>query len=138
MARTPEKELEGLGMKKLSSTELEYMEIIWQYPEGILSEVLYNLISKHSESTRRVVLHKITEKGYIDVVSSGRHRIYRAKVSKEVYMQAVAESELVKKFGVGSLEHMVAAFCGKVRLSEKQKARLESMLEDFKNEPDNQ
>lgn len=136
MTKRPEENLPGLGVKRLSSTELEYMKVIWQYPEGISSEIIYQLFSKHTEATRRVVLFKIAEKGYIETMKAGRHRIYRAKIGEEEYAKAVEEREFNKKYGTNSLEHVVAAFCGKETLSAEQLRRLNELLEDIKNGAD--
>lgn len=44
--KTPQKTLEPLGIKKLSKTELEFMEVIWAHPQGIRSEDIYAKFSQ--------------------------------------------------------------------------------------------
>ena len=42
MGRMPDEGLSGLGgRKRLSPQEREFMEVIWEKPEGIMSEELY-------------------------------------------------------------------------------------------------
>lgn len=138
MARKHEKPLMMLGgLKKLSSTELQFMQFIWQYPEGISSEAIYQNFSQ-ARGTKSTILYNISEKGYVQKVQAGLHHIYQAKVSEETYNQALIQQEMEKLMGESSFERLVAAFCGTKKLNESQKKRVETLLKELKEEIDNE
>ena len=56
MPRTDAAPLTDVGLKALSPAELEYMNIIWQHPDGMSSEVLYGFFPNHALKTKRVIL----------------------------------------------------------------------------------
>lgn len=133
MARRPEEPLEILGgIKKLSKTELEFMKLIWQHPEGIASEVIYEHFPQ-SRGTKSTVLFNISEKGYVQNVQQGRHHIYTANISESEYKQALIQQQLNKLFGESSFERLVAAFCGKQKLSEEQAKKVRNLLRELEN-----
>ena len=39
--KNSQNDVETLGIKKLSNTEMEFMDVIWAHPEGITSEEIY-------------------------------------------------------------------------------------------------
>ena len=120
MARTPDETLDTLGgRKKLSEAELEFMNVIWEHPEGIISEELYACFSQ-ARGTKSTLLHRISEKNYVFAVKEGKHYRYFAAVTKREYEQALLNQKLKKGIGVGSLEQLIAAFCGKERLTGEQ------------------
>lgn len=136
MARTPEEPLEYLdGRKKLSATELEFMEFIWAHPEGISSKEIYERFPQ-ARGTKSTILYNISEKRYVKNHQTGLHHIYTALVTKEQYEQALLRQQLKSVFGDGSFERLVAAFCGKSRLTEKQTEKVEALLEELKNDVD--
>lgn len=125
------------GRKKLSATELKFMELIWEHPEGISSEQIYEEKRFHqTKGTKSTILYNISEKGYIRNIQQGRHHIYYANVTKLEYEQALIKQQLKKSFGNSSFLSLIASFCGKNQLSEKQIQRVEQLLEDIKNDID--
>ena len=134
MARVPEEALEALGgLKKLSPTELEFMKVIWVHPEGISSEVLYETFPQ-ARGTKSTILYKICEKGYARNRQEGRHHIYTPVVSESDYEKALIRQQLKKSFGDSSFERLVAAFCGKKELSERQLERVRGALAELEEE----
>lgn len=125
------------GVRKLSSTERTFMELIWAHPEGINSEEIYKDESFHqSQGTKSAILFKINEKGYVRSVQQGRHHIYYPLFSRQEYDEAVMKQQLEKSFGSPSFLSLVASFCGKKNLTEKQIQRINQLLEDIKNDSD--
>ena len=62
MGRTPDETLDTLGgRKKLSEAELEFMNVIWEHPEGICSEDLYACFGQ-ARGTKSTLLYRIAEK----------------------------------------------------------------------------
>lgn len=49
-------------MNRLSLTEYQFMEIIWQHSEGISSAEIYDIFSQ-SLSTKSTILSRILKKG---------------------------------------------------------------------------
>ena len=135
MTKQVYKPLEGIGLKPLSATELEYMNVIWNHPEGIRSEKIYLCFPQHDIQTKRVILHNIVKKGYICSVRQGRHLTYYPTVTSEDYQNALKQNEIQRRFG-GSLENTVAAFCGKEALTEKQIQKLHAFIEELCEEDD--
>lgn len=138
MARGPEEPLSALGgLKKLSKTELEFMKFIWQHPDGIASEVIYEHFPQ-SRGTKSTILYNISEKGYVQNVQQGRHHIYTARLSESQYKQALIHQQLDKLFGDSSFERLVAAFCGKKKLSEEQAEKVRNLLRELENDMEDQ
>lgn len=50
-------------MEKLTTTEYNYMCIIWEHPEGILSSEIYKLFPQ-TMGSKSTILHRIVQKGY--------------------------------------------------------------------------
>lgn len=120
------------GLKKLSPKELEYMEVIWQHPEGISSNEIYSHFTQ-SQGTKSTILYNISEKGYVEQKQAGRHHIYTAKVSKLDYNRALINQK-INTIGMDSLVNLIAAFCGKNEATEEQKKKIEAFLEALKND----
>ena len=62
MAKTPQKAIKPLGIKKLSGTELKFMDVIWDNPQGISSEDIYSQFNQ-ALGTKTTILHRIVNKG---------------------------------------------------------------------------
>lgn len=123
------------GVRKLSPTELGFMELIWEHPEGISSFELYaDPRFKQEQGTKSAILFKINEKGYVKTVQQGRHHIYYPLFSKQDYEQAIMKQKLENSFGNSSFLDLVASFCGKSRLTKQQAERINKLLEDIKND----
>ena len=134
MARKAEKPLERIGGKKrLSVTELKFMEVIWAHPEGISSEEIYQRFPQ-ARGTKSTILYNISEKGYVENRQEGLHHIYTPLVTRLEYEQALICQELEKSFGSSSFERLVAAFCGKESLTEKQKEKVRDLMDEIEEE----
>lgn len=134
MGRTPDETLDTLGgRKKLSEAELEYMNVIWEHPEGISSEDLYACFGQ-ARGTKSTLLYRIAEKNYVRTEREGKHHRYYPLVTRREYEQAILNQKLKKGLGMNSLEQLVAAFCGKERLTVRQARRVRDLIREFENE----
>lgn len=134
MARMPEEPLESLGgRKKLSATELEFMKMIWKHPEGISSEAIYEHFPQ-ARGTKSTILYNISEKGYVENRQQGRHHFYTALVTQVDYEKALIQQQLKQTFGSDSFERLVAAFCGKRNLTEKQIKKVQELLKELEDD----
>lgn len=138
MARKPDARLEYLGeKKKLSATELSFMEYIWSHPEGISSSEIYEHFPQ-ARGTKSTILFNISEKGYVEKKQQGLHHIYKALITKEQYEQALCRQQLQSVFGDSSFERLIAAFCGKSKLTETQKKKVKALLEELSEDVDDE
>ena len=125
------------GVRRLSPTEFSFMKLIWEHPEGISSRDIYSSPSfQQEQGTKSAILYKINEKGYVKTVQQGRHHIYYPLFSRQEYEQALMKQQLENSFGSASFLDLVASFCGKSRLTEKQAASISRLLEEIKNDSD--
>lgn len=117
-------------MEKLTPTEYKYMCMIWEHPEGILSNEIY----KHFPQTmgsKSSILHRIVKKGYASWKQKGRQVEYYPEVSRIEYEQSVLNWELNQKMGLNSISALFAAFCGKKILTEEEKGKLECLIKEI-------
>ena len=122
------------GRKRLSATEFAFMQLIWDHPEGISSEEIYSDKQfTQAQKTKSVILFNISEKGYVRNIQKGRHHIYFPQVGKIEYEQALLMQQIMDSFGSVSFAKLVAAFCGRSQLTEKETERVEGLLEDIKS-----
>ncbi|MDE7320958.1 MAG: BlaI/MecI/CopY family transcriptional regulator [Lachnospiraceae bacterium] len=134
MGRKPDEPLKMLGGKKnLSPMELEFMRYIWEHPDGISSEEIYEHFPQ-ARGTKSTVLYNISQKGYVEKRQEGLHHIYTALVGRAEYEQALVRQQFLKSMGSSSLEGLVAAFCGKEKLTEKQKEKVQELLEEMERD----
>ena len=126
------KTLESLGIKKLSKTEQDFMEVIWEHPDGIKSEELYAKFDQ-ALGTKSTILYRIVRKGLATTVRDGRHYIYIPKITQEEYNQAFFQDKLSREFGITSFEGLAAAFCGRTKLRPEEKERISQLLEELKD-----
>lgn len=134
MARVPEEPLEALGgLKRLSATELKFMRFIWAQEGEVSSEEIYGHFCQ-ARGTKSTILFKISDKGYVKRRQAGRHHYYTAKVPEIKYEQALLRQQLKQTFGDNSFEHLIAAFCGKKELTEKQLEKVRNLLRELEEE----
>ena len=99
-------------VKRLSKTELEFMTVIWNSSDGILSENIFQNF-KQARTTQSNVLRTLVKKGCATVEKEGVHTRYFAKVSQEEY------EELLSKQKIGKLKGIILSFFQKKKLNEK-------------------
>ena len=113
--------------KALSKTELEFMKVIWQHPEGILSEEIFPLF-KQARTTQSNILRSLLRKGCATVEKEGWHTRYFPKMSQSEYEQLFSQSK------VGKLESMILSFFQKKELNHKEIDEVKEFLEKLKHE----
>ena len=135
MARKPDERLEELGgLQKLTPKELKYMQYIWKHPEGVSSEDIYAQF--HGSATSKSnMLAKIANKGYLNKRQEGLHYIYTAIVSRAEYEQTLLCQQLKDLQRERTLSGIVAAFCGKEKLTQEQEEKVQQLLNDLEDNP---
>lgn len=133
MTRKPQESLDFLGgLKKLTDSEYQIMNIIWNSSGGISSDEIYKM-HLAPRGTISTILYKISEKGYVSKVQRGRHHIYTPLVQKIEYEQAIMNQRIKKNLGFNSLEQLMVSFCGINDSNEENIAKAKKLLEDLKN-----
>lgn len=134
MTRQPLKPLTFLGGRKpLSDTELMYMKVIWEHPEGISSDDLYRIFP-NAQGTKSTILFRISEKGYVNVCREGRHFVYYPQITELQYNQALMQEKLKKEFGFSHMSNFIAAFCGKREFSKETLDKIDEFIKELENE----
>lgn len=134
--RTKSEILEFLGgRKELTPLEHEIMKFIWKRPEGIQSSKIYESFPQ-SRNTLSTAVYKLSRKGYIEGIQVGIHHVYAATVSELEYERALLKQQIKKATGSSSFEHLVAAFYGKDKLSEKQLKKMQNLIKEFEDSID--
>ena len=133
MTRKPQESLDFLGgLKKLTDSEYQIMNIIWNSSGGISSDEIYKM-HLAPRGTISTILYKISEKGYVSKVQRGRHHIYTPLVQKIEYEQAIMNQRIKKNLGFNSLEQLMVSFCGINDSNEENIAKAKKLLDDLKN-----
>ena len=136
MARKPDECLNELGgRKKLSPSELRFMQYIWDFPEGISSEKIYAHFPQ-PRGTKSTILGKLTEKGYVTNKQEGLHHIYMFSVTRVEYEKAILHQQVKEVLGGDSFVHLVAAFCGKEKLTKRQEEKIQDILKEIIDDSD--
>ena len=134
MTKQPLRPLEFLeGRKPLSETELSYMKVIWDHPEGISSDDIYSYFP-HAKGTKSTILFRISEKGYVDTIRYGRHFLYKPRITELEYRQAIMKEKMKKTFGISQLPDFIAAFCGKKKISGEELQRIKEFIKELEDE----
>lgn len=117
---------------RLSQTELQFMKILWDHPEGISSGEIYALFPQ-ALSTKSTILRRILKKGHAQCIQKGKQVYYYPTATKQQYEKAMFEEKMKKQMGYGSLSELVAAFCGKQELTKEQSKELEKLIDNLEH-----
>lgn len=117
--------MEGI---KLAEIESKFVELVWQ-SEPINSGELVLLCEKElnwKKSTTYTVLRRLCQKG----VLKNEDAIVTSLIKKEEYY-AIQSEQFVEDTFQGSLPQFLAAFMSRKKLSPKQIAQIQKMIEDY-------
>ncbi|HBC99319.1 MAG TPA: hypothetical protein DC053_08085 [Lachnoclostridium sp.] len=124
---------EGLMNNKLSPTEYQFMEIIWEHPDGVSSFDIYNQFSQ-SLSAKSTILSRIVKKGHARCEHKGKQVYYYANLTKRDYEKLIIQEDIKQKMGFNSFQKLFAAFCGKKGLTENQANQLRKLIEEMEDD----
>ncbi len=120
-------------MHRLSSTEYQFMELIWQHSEGISSGEIYDLFPQ-SLSTKSTILSRILKKGCAICKRKAKQVYYYPNITKREYEKLILQEDIEKNMGFSSFQKLFAAFCGKSKLTPEQTQQLEQLIEQLEND----
>ena len=126
MARPPAKEL--------TERELEIMHCFWQQGQLSASDVR-NLLAESGRdlayTTVATLIRILMEKGFLEQINSDRPFVYGPRRSFEDVSRRLVGDLVQKVFG-GSRELLLNCLMDQRRLSKKERALLEQLLEEHK------
>lgn len=110
-----------MKIDKLSDTEREMMEVIWQLDKKVTSSELLKIFNekkgkKWSAQTMSTFLTRIVDKGVLISNKEGRINFYESIISKEEYTQYEAEN-ILNNLYKGSLKNFLSALYYKKDMS---------------------
>ena len=110
-----------MKIDKLSDTEREMMEVIWQLDKMVTSSELLKIFNenkgkKWSAQTMSTFLTRIVDKGVLISNKEGRINFYESLISKEEYTQYEAEN-ILNNLYKGSLKNFLSALYYKKNMS---------------------
>ena len=110
-----------MKIDKLSDTEREMMEVIWQLDKSVTSSELLKIFNekkgkKWSAQTMSTFLTRIVDKGVLISNKEGRINFYESLISKEEYTQYEAEN-ILNNLYKGSLKNFLSALYYKKDMS---------------------
>lgn len=117
-----------MGTVQLAETEYEFAEIVWKMG-AISSGDLVQECEKTlhwKKSTTYTVLRRLCDKG----VLKNENAVVTPVLSKEEYDALQTERFVDENFS-GSLPRFLAAFMSRKRLSEKQIAEIQRMIDEY-------
>lgn len=120
----------------LTQHELELMELLWQYPDGLTHVEMIEKAETRSwkDSTAHLLINGLLRKEMIDVVgkrpSGRRHsRIFAPIVTKFQYEQQQVADRMTN-FDDKQLLHLVSAFVADKPISQEVRAELLQLLQE--------
>jgi BlaI family transcriptional regulator, penicillinase repressor len=114
---------------KISDSEWDAMESIWQAGHSTAADVIKRVREKHdwNQSTIRTLLARLVEKGALAYDVDGSRYIYRAAVTREQCVRQEGRSFVEKVFG-GDVNALVAHFVNDATLKQEQIDELRQLL----------
>ncbi len=115
---------------KLSTAELEIMELIWQLKGPVTASELAGRLAQKGwkPTTLLTFLSRMTAKGALTVEKKGKQNQYTACISSDEYRAGEAK-EVLSKFYSGSVKSMVAALYNDKAISQNELDELKLWLE---------
>ncbi len=118
-------------MKKLTATEEQIMQMIWDASEPIMIRQIIEQLPKPSppHSTISSVVRILERKGFVDHKTYGRTHVYFPIIKKESYTKR-SISALIKDYFKGSPTALVSFLIQEKQLDEKELNELLNKMED--------
>ncbi|MCI8728105.1 MAG: hypothetical protein HFG66_18815 [Hungatella sp.] len=119
----------------LAAAELEFMSFFWASDGEKCKKDLVEEFSKKGKSGSNIsfFLYKLTKKGFLISRREGRNFYYKPSISKLEYEQFLINNNLSKTYGQ-SLEMILANFCGRESLNERELENVREWLKDLEKE----
>lgn len=114
---------------KLSKSEEQLMQYLWELEEAFLGDLLEKYPEpKPASSTVATLLKRMTDKGFVGYEQMGRSRQYYPLVKKSDYFSKHV-NKLIKKFFNNSASQFASFFTSETELSEEELRELKTIVE---------
>lgn len=119
--------------KKMSETESEIMEVLWNSETPMSASELIDYFAEQrgkvwKAPTLATFLSRLSQKGLVASVRRGRVPYYHPIQTRAAYKQSIAQ-ELLDTMYQGSVTKFFAALCGDTPLSAKDREELRAWLD---------
>ncbi len=123
-----------IDRKKLSESEWEIMNVLWDKGPCALGEVYQGLDGDRNWSydTVKVLMHRMTDKGWLDTKRVGNSYLYSPAVERSTAVRQ-ALHEFSRRVLDGMLSPVVAYLCEEQNLSEEDFNKLERLLDEHRS-----
>ncbi len=111
-----------ISISKLPDTEFEVMSAVWKNTPPVTTTILMKQLGNHKGwklQTLVTLLNRLIERGFIKSEKEGKERMYYPCIRQEDYIQ-YETSLFVERYHDNSLFHLVNAFSGNNKLSQKE------------------
>jgi predicted transcriptional regulator len=118
---------------RISQSELDIMNVLWEKSPMAASEVVGRLENNKDWSSRTVktLLSRLVEKGALSTEADGRRYLYTPLIAKDIYAARAAKSLSDRLFG-GRAAPLVAHLAEGDGLTETDIQELEALLAKLK------
>ena len=122
------------GLKKLTKTELEFMQVIWREDCDMCLRDFIRIFhgefrKKWERSTLSVYLNKLTTKGYLQYYRKGKVFYYHPIISRLEYKQQTMNQTFEDLYD-SKIEGVIAAFCGNEKPTNNDILKIRKWLEE--------
>jgi predicted transcriptional regulator len=121
---------------QLSRREAQIMDIVFELGEATATQIQERLPDPPSNSSVRVLLRILEEKGYLSHVRVDNRFVYQPRVAAEQAKQS-ALSHLVRTFFSGSVPNAVATLLSTHSLSPEELEEIKRLVDAAQKEDDN-
>lgn len=119
----------------LTDAEMSVMEVLWNSDNGAtVREIVLAVYGRHEHSLHGGVksfLDRLLEKGYVDVDKTGFAHRFFAVVTRQEYVGRQLTRLAESHFG-GSLVPMMLSLVEQAKLTKKDRAAIEKMIENIR------
>lgn len=114
---------------KISDSEMELMNIIWDSNSPVTSAGLADMLDTEWKGTTiRTFLKRLTTKGVLTVRQEGKVNYYTPAISREEYKNTCTE-EFINEMHSGSLKNLLAAFYSKKQPTQNEIEEIKEWFE---------
>lgn len=122
------------NFQKLSETEMELMQVIWELNHPVKSNELLEFFSKSKGKvwkgqTIATFLARLVDKGLLNVDKQGRSNVYTPQLSPKEYKKWEAKS-MINVMYQGSIKHFLATLYDGEEISKEEISELKQWFSE--------
>ncbi len=120
-------------MKRLPSSQLEIMLVIWEAKKPIRRKEIKEMLTNKEwkVTTVNTFLSRLIENNFLKCEQHGKEYYYSPMIEKDEYLKYEGNT-MLKKLYNNSVKNFIAAICGGENLTEKDLNELQEYLKQLK------